>query len=414
MEIITQLDGDEMRIALNGRLDAAWSNSVNKTLQDTVHGGAHRIALDLSQVTYLSSAGIRVLVLLTKNLKTIGGTLRLIDPSPTVSEVLKLVGFQQLLDTAAAPAVAPAVAAKPAPKPAIPEFRTIKLAANDFDVYTLNADAVQQGMVIGDGKQGFRHPVVLPIPEDTWVIGHGLLGGGNNNPESAGELLAVAGLAITLPGDDPAHPDWMQQEGALVPEVSLLHGLRTSGKFRYLLRFGEIPETPPLRLSELAQAALELCASDTVSWVLVAETAHLIGAALQVSPSQGNDDLFAFPSIRDRLLFTVEPAYAEETCLIVGVITRKPTLPLALQVRPNAEDSDLAMHVHACIVPFNPVRKGYIDLPESLDRLMEAQTIRGVLHLLNDDREGVGAGESFLRRGACWCAPAIFKGEASA
>jgi len=413
MEIISQLDGDEMRIALNGRLDAAWSNSVNKTLQDTVHGGAHRIALDLSQVTYLSSAGIRVLVLLTKNLKTIGGTLRLIDPSPTVSEVLKLVGFQQLLDTAAAPA-APTIVAKPATgKPAIRESRSIKLAANDFDVYTLNADAVQQGVVISEGKHGLKQPIVLPIPEDTWAIGQGSLGS-NNNPESAGELLAVAGLAVTLPGDDPAHPDWMQQEGALVPEVSLLHGLKATGKFRYLLRFGETPETPPIRLSELAEAALELCTSDTVSWVVVAETAHLIGAALQMPASLGSGDLFAFPSIRDRLLFTAEPAYAEETCLIVGVIARKPSLPLALQVRPSAEDSDLAMHVHACIVPFNPVRKGYIDLPESLDRVMETQTIRGVLHLLNDDREGVGAGESYLRRGACWCAPAIFQGEASA
>ena len=99
MEIITQLDDDEMRIELRGRLDAAWSNSVNKTLQDVVHAGSHRIALDLSQVTYLSSAGIRVLVILTKNLKAIGGSFRLINPSPTVSEVLKLVGFQQLLDT---------------------------------------------------------------------------------------------------------------------------------------------------------------------------------------------------------------------------------------------------------------------------------------------------------------------------
>jgi len=31
-----------------------------------------------------------------------------------------------------------------------------------------------------------------------------------------------------------------------------------------------------------------------------------------------------------------------------------------------------------------------------------------VLHLLNDDREGIGAGESHLRRGALWCAPVDF------
>ena len=99
MEIITQLNDDEMCIELRGRLDAAWSNSVNKAFQDVVHGGCHRIALDLSHVTYLSSSGIRVLVILTKNLKAMGGYFRLIGSSPTVTEVLKLVGFEQLFDT---------------------------------------------------------------------------------------------------------------------------------------------------------------------------------------------------------------------------------------------------------------------------------------------------------------------------
>jgi hypothetical protein len=39
---------------------------------------------------------------------------------------------------------------------------------------------------------------------------------------------------------------------------------------------------------------------------------------------------------------------------------------------------------------------------------MESQLLRGVLHLLNDEREGIGAGESHLRRGAIWCAPVSF------
>lgn len=408
MEIITQLDGDEMRIALRGRLDAAWSNSVNKSLQDTVHSGCHRIALDLSEVDYLSSAGIRVLVVLAKNLNGIGGTLRLVDPSPTVSEVLKLVGFQQLLDTFKTP-----VPAQQQPSPvvkAVPVSKTVKLAGSDFDVYILDGTAEQQGSVI---DEGLNKPVSIAVPEHTWVIGHGMLGASGNS-ERAGELMAVDGLAISLPGDDPQHPDWLKQEGELVPEVSLLHGLSVMGPFRYLLRFGVTPEMPPLRLSELAQAALEVCGSDTVSWVIAAETAHLIGAALQVSSVPSGDELFAFPAVRDRLLFTAEPAYTEETCLIVGVIARNPSLPLATQVRPVAMGSVVQMHVHACIVPFSPVRKGFIELPESLDHLMDNQIVRGVLHLLNDDREGVGAGESYLRRGALWCAPVHFNGEVSA
>lgn len=414
MEIITQLDDDEMRIELRGRLDAAWSNSVKKTFQDTVHGGSHRIALDLSQVTYLSSAGIRVLVILTKNLKAIGGSFRLINPSSTVSEVLKLVGFQQLLDSF----VTSAIIEKPIIKDQnniMP--RRVTMAENDFDVYTLNEASIQQGLVIDKNvsvlDSSIKKTVTIHIHSDTLVIGQGVLGSANVNAEHSGELLAVSGLAITLPGDDPAHPDWMQQEAELVPEVALYHGLKVTGKFRYLLKFGEIPETPTLRLSELAQAALEICASDTVSWVVLAEAVHLIGAAAQVSPEKHPDDFFNFPAIRNHLLFTAEPAYRDDTCLIVGVIARNPNFPLAHQLRPLATGSELFIHAHACMVPFSPVLKGFIQLPESLEKLMFTQTIRGMLHLLNDDREGVGAGESVLRRGALWCAPVDFTGETS-
>lgn len=411
MEIITQLNDDEMCIELRGRLDAAWSNSVNKAFQDVVHGGCHRIALDLSHVTYLSSSGIRVLVILTKNLKAMGGYFRLIGSSPTVTEVLKLVGFEQLFDT---------FSKTESIDKSVVNYQinimsnTVKIAENDYEVYILNENAVQQGWVKNKVSpvldDGINKAVVIPIHADTWVIGQGVLGSTNINAEYSGELLAVSGLAIALPGNDPAHPDWIQQEAELLPAVALYHGLKVTGKFRYLLRFGEIPETPPIRLSELALAALEICGSDTVSWVVVAETAHLIGAAAQVSAERYPDDFFDFPAIRNHLLFTAEPAYRDHTCLIIGVIARNPNFPLANQLRPLATGSEFFIHAHAGVVPFSPIHKGYIQLSESLEKLMVSQILRGVLHLLNDDREGEGAGESFLRRGALWCAPVDFKG----
>lgn len=407
MEIISRLDGDEMRIALRGRLDAAWSGSVNQSLQDAVHSGNHRIALDLSAVDYLSSAGIRVLVMLAKSLNSIGGALRLVDASPAVSDVLKLVGFQQLLDSFTSSAPPPAANRGGAAETVA---TTMTLAGAVFDVYTLDAQARQRGAIIEPNAAG---PVSITVSAQTWAIGHGLLGD-NRQLTQAGELIAAAGLAIGLPGGDPQHPDWLTQQRELVPKVGLLHGLTATGPFRYLLRFGYAPDLPPLRLSELAAAALAVCGSDAVSWVIAAETAHLIGAALQVPPLPVDDQLFAFPAIRDRLLFTAEPAYAEESCVLAGVVARNPSPKLARQLRPVAEHSPLALHVHAAVVPFTPIRKGLIDIPETLERLLDNQIVRGVLHLLNDDREGIGAGESYLRRGALWCAPVQFDDEDSA
>jgi hypothetical protein len=186
------------------------------------------------------------------------------------------------------------------------------------------------------------------------------------------------------------------------------HGLQGEGAFRYLLRFGATPNSPALPLSALADAALAVCEADTVAIAMLAETAQLVGACKQQPSDARQGFFFEFPVIRDHLLFTAEPAYCEDTCLIIGVIAKQPAPDLAAQLRPISEGSPLYAHFHACIVPFQPVPKDYIDLGESLDSLLKSQRIRGVLHLLNDDREGIGAGESQLRRGAVWCAAINF------
>lgn len=409
MDIRTRRDGDEMYIELEGRLDAAWSGTVSQSLQDTLHAGCHHIALDLSQVGYMSSAGIRVLVILAKQLKGIGGRLRIIDPSPPVRDVLNLVGFHNLLDAGAIASTPPPSA--PRPEPSGP--RSWQHGGHGFEVYDLNPAASLRGALVGRPDvlyAGDNPPVSLHVAGQTLAVGLGALGG-DAHRERAGELLAVDGLAIALPGDDPAHPDWLVREGELVPEIGLLYGLRAEGAFRHLLRFGAGPDAPPVALGELAAAALALCQAERVALVAVAETACLVGAAMLVPPVDGAGDGFDFPAIRDRMLFTAEPAYADETCLVVGCVARNPETPLAAFLRPMGADSELHAHLHAAVVPYRPVHKNLIELPATLAGLLESQTVRGVLHLLNDDREGTGAGDSYFRRGAMWCAPVNFDGE---
>jgi len=50
----------------------------------------------------------------------------------------------------------------------------------------------------------------------------------------------------------------------------------------------------------------------------------------------------------------------------------------------------------------------------TVSTLFEAETLQGVLHLLNDDREITGAGQSEFVRGACWIGPITEVGERGA
>ena len=55
------------------------------------------MVLDLARLDYISSAGLRVVLLLAKKLKQAGGALALCDIQPSVREVFEISGFLAIL-----------------------------------------------------------------------------------------------------------------------------------------------------------------------------------------------------------------------------------------------------------------------------------------------------------------------------
>src|SRR3954463_8130633 len=73
---ITRTAGDgSMELTITGRLDGYWADHLDAGLTETVREGHHRLRLNLSGVTFISSAGIAVLVKFYKRLIAIKGGL---------------------------------------------------------------------------------------------------------------------------------------------------------------------------------------------------------------------------------------------------------------------------------------------------------------------------------------------------
>jgi len=87
MEISTQQIEDALAVKVRGRLDNYWTEHLRTNLEEFVRGGAHVIRLDLSEVSFLSSAGVGLLMLIYRQLKEIGGTLVIVSPSVRVKQV---------------------------------------------------------------------------------------------------------------------------------------------------------------------------------------------------------------------------------------------------------------------------------------------------------------------------------------
>ncbi len=97
------MDGNAMAddiqvVRPQGRLDSATSPTFEKSLIGTIDGGARRLVLDFSELQYISSAGLRIVLLAAKRMKSSGGRLALCSLSRQISEVFEISGFSSILD----------------------------------------------------------------------------------------------------------------------------------------------------------------------------------------------------------------------------------------------------------------------------------------------------------------------------
>ncbi|MEN6602289.1 MAG: STAS domain-containing protein, partial [Bryobacteraceae bacterium] len=110
LEITRERRLNELELKVSGRLDGYWANHLADAIRDVLREGVHHLRLNLSQTSYLSSAGIRVLVEAYKEFAGVDGSFVVVHPSPGVKQVLDLAGMGPLL---CAPAGSVAAAAAP-------------------------------------------------------------------------------------------------------------------------------------------------------------------------------------------------------------------------------------------------------------------------------------------------------------
>ncbi len=80
-----------------GRIDATTSSDLEGTLREELKTGGRFVVVDLSHVSYISSGGLRALLVVGKELRQQGGNLMLCCAQPGVTRVLRITGFAEIL-----------------------------------------------------------------------------------------------------------------------------------------------------------------------------------------------------------------------------------------------------------------------------------------------------------------------------
>lgn len=87
----------DLTISLRGKLDTLAANEAKKIIVEEL-AGATNVIFDLQGLEYISSAGLRLLVIAMKTVKADGGTMSIKHVGKQVKEALTLTGFAQLLN----------------------------------------------------------------------------------------------------------------------------------------------------------------------------------------------------------------------------------------------------------------------------------------------------------------------------
>jgi len=97
MNIQEVAQGDVHELVVSGRVDGDGANQLEVALLKTIAAGAKHITVEMSEATFLCSAGLRALLQYWRQMQNKGGSLQVSNPSPEASTLLNTSGFKEML-----------------------------------------------------------------------------------------------------------------------------------------------------------------------------------------------------------------------------------------------------------------------------------------------------------------------------
>jgi anti-anti-sigma factor len=397
-------EGDSAGLRLEGRLDREAAEHLSHTLETLIQEGVRRVAVDLTQVSYVSSAATRVLARWQEELAVLRGEVRLAPaPSDAVRGMLLTAGWDARFDGGSPGAAALRQSTWYSRSGAITRGHYQMAASVPPESMTCRLHGRADGL--GTLAVAAEHCTAVAFPRNTLGLGLGAIGRAYEDcADRLGELVGVAGCIASFPTDGARMADYLLETGADPPVAMLAWGLTCQGGFSRMVRFSTQADAEAVPVSELAGVCLEAVGGDTAALVIAGETAGLAGARLRRSPTAAPVQ-FEVPAVRDWISFAPERTYPAGTALIAGVVARSPQPPLAAHLRPLGESGTLFGHLHAVVFSYRPLPQRTVELADLVKGLFEQHELRDVLHLVWDDRAESGVSESALLRGVGWIAP---------
>lgn len=97
MDVAIQRAGAVMTANVQGRIDGTTVGAFHREIEDFLEDSVHGLILDLTETTFVSSAGLRVVLIIARSLARTGGRIVLCGLSAQVREAFRISGFDKVI-----------------------------------------------------------------------------------------------------------------------------------------------------------------------------------------------------------------------------------------------------------------------------------------------------------------------------
>lgn len=100
MKIVKTTTGNTVTLSIQGRLDTVTSTQLANELSGVFEGEAVNLVFEFSELEYISSAGLRVLLTAQKKTNALGTEMKIVGANEAVKEIFDITGFSGIMNIA--------------------------------------------------------------------------------------------------------------------------------------------------------------------------------------------------------------------------------------------------------------------------------------------------------------------------
>ncbi|HVV37149.1 MAG TPA: STAS domain-containing protein [Acidimicrobiales bacterium] len=92
LSVTTATEGGQTVVGVSGEVDAASADTLRNAIFEVIDGDDPRVTVDMGEVSFMDSSGLRVLIAGYKAAEQAGGALTVRNPSDVVQRLLEITG----------------------------------------------------------------------------------------------------------------------------------------------------------------------------------------------------------------------------------------------------------------------------------------------------------------------------------